>query len=149
MNLNEPQKQIIKWVAIIGIGGVIIYKAGSKLGLFTEPLNQPNADINLPKAKDYTHSPNFEPAATANKIKDFFGWFSGDPFTELFAYIKRTIRTQGDWQDANQAFNNLYGEDIFKYMQDLGGGVLPIPFWAELTTAELNQISNYINKLPL
>jgi len=147
--MDQGQKQVLTWAAVAGVAGLIIYKIGSKLGLFSSPVIAPIASGNTPTASQYTHTPGLNTGNIAKQIHDKFGWFGGDPFIEVFAIIKANIRTQGDWVSLNNSFNDLYQEDAFKYFQDLGGGLTPVPFWAEFSAAELQQITTYINNLQL
>lgn len=149
MSLDNNQKSVLTWIVIISVAGFAIYKIGKNLGIINTPVDSPLPDSNMPKAKDYTHTENFDSANVATQIHDFFKWFGTDPFTDVFNLIKDNVLTQGDWMTLNASFNSLYGENVFNYFQDLGGGIKPIPFWDEFSSSELQQITTYVNSLPL
>lgn len=148
MAINDSQKSVITWAIIIGVSGYGLYKLAGKFGLLPAP-DAPLIDNNKPTAKDYTHTPNFNSGLIAKKIFDLFKWFGTDPFSDVMAILKEQVLTQGDWLSLNQSFNQLYGEDLYKYFQDLGGGLAPVPFWDEFSQSELQQVTTYINSLPL
>jgi len=147
--MQEPQKEAIKWIAIIGVGGFIIYKIASKFGLISELITLPNASTNTPTAKDYTHTAGFDSATIAQNIYDSFSFTHSDPFDKVFAIIKANVKSQGDWQSLDNSFQTLYGEELIKYFGDLDSGYLPVAFWETLSSNEINQIVSYINQLPL
>ena len=147
--MQESQKETIKWIAIIGIGGFIIYKIAAKFGLVSESIKLPDATTNTPTAKDYTHTAGFDSATIAKNIYDSFSVIHGDPFDKVFTIIKANVKSQGDWQSLDNSFQTLYGEELIKYFGDLNSGYLPVAFWETLSTTEINQIVTYINNLPL
>jgi len=147
--MQESQKEAIKWIAIIGVGGYVLYTIGKKLGLITPSIDLPNATTNTPTAKDYTHTNGFDSATIAKNIYDSFSITHGDPFDKVFAIIKANVKSQGDWQSLDNSFQTLYGEELIKYFGDLNSGYLPVAFWETLSSTEINQIVTYINQLPL
>jgi hypothetical protein len=144
--MEQTQKETIKWIAIIGVGGLVVYNVGKKLGIFSDNTpTSPNVDTNTPKASDYTHTPNFNPQGLINQIVNDWTAFGGDPFPILFNQIKQSVKTQGDWQTFNLAFTAIYKESVGDYITSW---IQHAP-WAAVSKSELTQLITYINNLPL
>jgi hypothetical protein len=144
--MQQAQKETLKWIGIITIGGLVLYNVGKKLGIFSENLpTTPNAEGNTPTAKDYTHTPGFNPQALVKQIIDDWNTLGGDPFDKIFSQIKSNIATQGDWQTFSQAFVTETNETPTNYMTSWWDHAL----WATLSKSEVAQIVNYVNTLPL
>jgi hypothetical protein len=144
--MEQGQKETIKWIAILTIGGLVLYNVGKKLGIFSDNApTTPTADINTPKASDYTHTPGFDPKGLINQIVNDWTTFGGDPFNILFSQIKSSIATQGDWQNFSQSFTAEYNETIGDYITSW----LQHAPWATVSKNELAELIGYINNLPL
>jgi len=146
MKITDGEKTALTWVAIIAIGGIVVYKIGTSLGLLgSNTATPPSADTNTPSAADYTHSDNFDDQSLASMIAGDWNTFGGDPFDTIFTQIKTYVQTQGDWQTLNATMNSQYGDTVENYIHSW---VKHAP-WATVTNAELTQLTQYINSLPL
>jgi hypothetical protein len=147
--MDNSQKETIKWVAIVGIGGLILYNVGKKLGIFSDTSTpaptSPNADKNTPTAKDYTHTPGFNAKILIDKIVNDWTTFGGDPFDILFSQIKSSVASQGDWQVLSNTFQSMYDTTIGDYITSW----LKHAPWATVSKSELAELIAYINNLPL
>ncbi len=144
--LSKSQLETIKWVAIVAIGGTVLYNIGSKFGLFgnAKPL-PPNPELNTPQGSDYTHTDGFDAQALINAIVQDWTTFGGDPFAVVFSQIKSAVETQGDWQTFNNTFLSQKGVGALDYITSW----LQHAPWAVVSNNEESQIVSYINNLPL
>ena len=149
MAINKSQETTITWVLILVVGGYAISKIASKFGLLPSDVTPPDADENLPTAKDYTHTQGFDSGTIAKNIYDEVHWYGTDPFTNVFNIIKTNILTQGDWRNLSNSFESLYGENILKYFKDVNSGILPVNPFEILSDSEVARIVTYVNSLPL
>jgi hypothetical protein len=143
---TRSQLNVLKWVGIVTIGGVVVYKLGSKFGLFGNGKpSPPNPELDTPEGYQYTHTSGFDAQALINAIVQDWTPFGGDVFAVVFSQIKSAVQTQGDWQTFNNTFLSEKGVGALDYITSW----LQHAPWAVVTNNEEAQIVSYINNLPL